>query len=97
MLLCKISKQQTQLILAKVQKKFVVKFNPTLWKSLWTRWASPSERAPYNLMARLPKYTMPLERLRENARKNIGESTKFFEASDDNRLELYNIWRRMMR
>ena len=38
---------------------------------------------------------MPLERFREKARKDIGESTEFLEASMDNRLEPGDIWRRM--
>ena len=48
-------------------------------------------------MATLPQDIMPLKRLREKARKDIGGSTEFLEASVDNRLKLQNIWRRMMR
>ena len=51
----------------------------------------------YNLMATLPQDIMPRERLREKARKDIGGSTEFLEASDDNRVEPQDIWRRMMR
>ena len=40
---------------------------------------------------------MPRERLREKARKDIGGSTEFLEASADNGLEPQDIWRRMMR
>ena len=69
--LCKISHQQTQLFLSEVQWKLVVTFNPMLWKILGMRWASPTERATYNLMATLPQDIMPLERLEEKARKDI--------------------------
>ena len=51
----------------------------------------------YNLMATLPQDIMPLEHLREKARKDIGKSTEFLEASADNRLEPQDIWRRMKR
>ena len=51
----------------------------------------------YKLMATLPRDIMPLECLREKARKDIGESREFLEASDNNRLEPKDIWRRMMR
>ena len=40
---------------------------------------------------------MPLDRLRENARKVIGESTEFLEASAVNRHEPGDSWRRMTR
>ena len=46
----------------------------------------------YNLMAKLPQDIMPRERLSEKARKDIGGSTEFLEASDDNRLEPQDIW-----
>ena len=95
--LCKISHQQTHLFLAEVQWKLVVTFNPMLWKSLGLRWASPTESAMYNLMATLPQVIMPRERLREKARKDIGRSTEFLEASADNRLKPQDIWRRMIR
>ena len=49
----------------------------------------------YNFMATLPRDIMPLERLREKARTNIGESTEFLEGPVDNRLEPGDIWRRM--
>ena len=68
-----------------------------LWKSLGMRWASPIERATYNLMATLPQDIMPLDRLREKARKDTRGSTEFLEASADNRLEPQDIWKRMMR
>ena len=48
-------------------------------------------------MATLPRDIMPFKRLNEKVRKNIGESTECFEASDDNRLEPGDIWRRIMR
>ena len=95
--LTKINFQETQLFLAEVQWKIIVKFNPMLWKCLGTRWASPTERAMYNFMATLPQDIMPLERLREKARKDIGESTEFLEGPGDNRLEPGDIWRRMMK
>ena len=61
------------------------------------QWASPTERSTYNLMATLPQDIMPLERLRKNARKDIGGSTDFLEACVDNRLEPQDIWRQKMR
>ena len=70
--LTKINFQETQLFVAEVQLKIIVKFNPMLWKCLGTRWASPTERAIYIIMATLPRDIMPLERLREKARKDIG-------------------------
>ena len=48
-------------------------------------------------MTTLPQDIMPQKRLRKKALKDIGGSTKFLEASDDNRLEPQDIWRRMMR
>ena len=48
-------------------------------------------------MATLPQDIMPRERLRKKARKDIGGSTEFLEASANNRLEPQDIWRRMMR
>ena len=51
----------------------------------------------FNLMATLPQDVMPLERLREMASRDIGESTEFLEASSDNRPEPNYICRRMMR
>ena len=93
--LTKINFQETQLFLAEVQWKIIVKFNPMLWKCLGTRWASPTERAMCSFMATLPRDIMPLERLREKARKDIGESTEFLEGPIDNRLEHGDIWRRM--
>ena len=62
-----------------------------LWKSLKMRWASPIQIAKYNLMAILPQGIMPLERLREKVRKDIGGSTEFLEASCDYRLEPQDI------
>ena len=58
--LTKINSQETQLFLAEVQWKIIVKFNPILWKCLGTRWASPTERAIYYFMATLPRDIMPL-------------------------------------
>ena len=92
--LCKISHQQMQLFQAEVEWKLVVTFNPMLLKSLGLQWASPTERAMYNIMATLPQDIMPRVRLREKARKDIGGSTEFLEASDDNRLEPQYIWRK---
>ena len=89
--LCKISHQQTQLFLAEFQWKLVVTLNPMLWNSLGLRWASLTERVMYYLMATLPQDIMPRERLREKARKDIGGSTEFLEASDDNRLRPEDI------
>ena len=39
----------------------------------------------------LPQDIMPLKRLREKARKDIGGSIEFLEASADNRLEPQDI------
>ena len=45
----------------------------------------------YNFMSTLFRDIMPLERLREKARKVIGESNEFLEGPVDNRLEPGNI------
>ena len=59
--------------------------------------ASLTQCTTYNLMSILPQDIMQLKRLRKKARKDIGCSTKFLEASTDNRLKPKDIWRRMMR
>ena len=61
------------------------------------RWVLPIECAKYNLIATLPQDIMPLERLREKAKKDIEGLTEILEASADNRLEPQDIWKRMMR
>ena len=45
----------------------------------------------YNLMATLPQDIMPRDRLRDKARKDIGGSMEFLEASNDNFLEPQDI------
>ena len=51
----------------------------------------------YNLMQHLPRKIIPINRLKEKARKDIGETAEWFEESYENILTPCDIWTRILR
>ena len=95
--LMKIDAGRTRSFLAEVQWKLFANFHRYLWKCYGPRIAKPEEKAAYNLMAHLPRDLVPIKRLVDKARKEIGETADYLEASDDNRLLPRDIWIRLIR
>ena len=82
--------------LAEAQWKIVACIPRELYKTYGTRIATPIERVAYNFMQHLPKEIVPMERLKEKARKDIGETAKWIDFSDSNVLTFRDIWTRIM-
>ena len=95
--LLKIDAGRTRSFLAEVQWKLFAEFDRLLWKCYGPRVAKPEEKAAYNLMAHLPRELVPIKRLEYKARKEIGETADYLEASDDNQLLPRDIWVRLLR
>ena len=95
--LVKIDAGRTRSFLAEVQWKLFANFHRYLWKCYGPRIATPEEKAAYNLMAHLPRDLVPIKNLVTKARKEIGETADFLEASDDNQLLPRDIWTRLVR
>ena len=83
--------------LAEAQWKIVACIPRELYKTYGTRIATPIERAAYNFMQHLPREIVLMERLKEKARKDIGETAEWLDLSDSNVLTFRDIWTRIMR
>ena len=59
--------------------------------------ATSDERATFNFLASLPRELVSKEKLREKARKEIGESTEWLESYGHNYLQPRDIWMRLIR
>ena len=81
--------------MAEVQWRIVIRCHPRLWKTFGGRLANPTERATMNFLASFPPDIVEKERLRERARKEIGESTAYLEECAENRLFPRDIWNRI--
>ena len=84
-------------LLGKAEWKVLATFPDWLWKTYGNRVATPTERAAYNLMTHLDPEIVPFGCIKEIARKNIGESAEFLEASDKTLLTPRDIWTRLLR
>ena len=83
--------------LAETQWKIVACIPRELYKTYGTRLATPIERAAYNCMQHFPREIVPMERLKEKARKYYGETAEWLDLSDSNVLTSRDIWIRIMR
>ena len=95
--LMKIDAARTRRFLSEIQWKLFANFPRNLWKCYGLRLANPEEKAAYNLMAHLPRDVVPIKRLTDKARKEIGESADYLDASDENTLLPRDIWSRLIR
>ena len=68
-------------MLSAVEWKVLADFPGALFKTNGIRIATPAERAAYNLLNNLPENVVPVERLKDKAGKDIGESTEFLETA----------------
>ena len=93
----KFAYQRTLAFMAEVRWRMVVRFHPRLWKTYGIRLANPVERATMNFLASFPPEIVEKGRLRERARKEIGECTAYLEESADNLLQPRDIWTRIIR
>ena len=93
----KFAYQRTLAFMAEVRWRLVVRFHPRLWKTYGIRLANPVERATMNFLASFPPEIVEKDRLRERARKEIGESTAYLEECAENLLCPRDIWTRIIR
>ena len=93
----KFAYARTQAFMAEVRWRIVVRFHPRLWKTFGMRLANPVERATMNFLASFPPDIVEKDRLRERARKEIGECTAYLEECAENQLCPRDIWTRIIR
>ena len=84
-------------MLAEVEWNILADFPGALFKTNGIRIAISAERAAYILLNNLPENVVPVERLKEKAGKDIGESTDFLEAGFKTLLTPRYIWTRLLR
>jgi hypothetical protein len=83
--------------MAEVPWKLIVDWSWCLFKCYGPRIATALERASFNYMAHFPQELVPQDKLKEKARKDIGETTEYLEAPDGNLLTPRDIWVRLTR
>ena len=90
-------KRALRSFLAEGQWKIVTRLPRELYKTYGTRIATAKERAMYNFMQHLPREIVPMDRLNEKERKDIGETAEWLEESDKNVLTPRDILTRILR
>ena len=88
---------QVREFMSMVPWKLIVDWSWCLFKCYGPRIATALERASFNYMAHFPQELVPQEKLKEKARKDIGETTEYLEVPDGNQLTPRDIWTRLTR
>ena len=88
---------QMREFMSEVPWKLIVDWSWCLFKCYGPRIATALERASFNYMAHFPQELVPHDKLKEKARKDIGETTEYLEGSDCNLLTPRDIWVRLTR
>ena len=83
--------------MSEVPWKLIVDWSWCLFKCYGPRFGTALERASYNYMAHFPEELVPHEKLKEKARKDIGETTEYLEGPEGNQLTPRDIWIRLTR
>ena len=89
-----VARGQLQDFLKRAAWRLVAAFDGDLLKTYGPRFATPEVKAAFNLMSHIePSELIPTARLKEKASKMIGETAEWLDASDDNRVTVYSIWK----